>query len=239
MKISNLVYLAVSIGLLGWLAVRTEPSSRRYRCLRWAPAAVVAALVLLPDRLHYELFTQGAVDMFPVMLLIAAVTFVRQRRWLSAGLMVGLSFSAKFSPAAFLLILFVRRQISPRFLLGAALGLLPYVPFLLWDAPSLVRNVFLFHSAKASDSTSLYSVTPSELHYLFTVFQACSVAIAVALNFKRPLEIRSLVVSFTLLLIAIEVSYREMHGNHLIWFIPIAALSLTWHRHWLTRWLGT
>jgi hypothetical protein len=237
LKICNLVYLAASVGMLGWLAIRAEPSTGRTWWLRSTPAVVVSALVLLPERFHHELFNQGAVDMFPVMLLVAAMLCVRRGWWLAAGLVAGLSFSAKFSPAAFLLVLFVRRHIAPRLVLGAALGLLPFAPFLVWDAPSLVRNVFLFHSGKAFDNTSLYSVTPPELHYLFTTFQVAAVALVVAINFKRPLELRSLVGFFALLLIAIEVSYREMHGNHLVWFVPVVALSLTWYRHWLTRWL--
>jgi hypothetical protein len=237
LKACNLGYLAASVAMLAWLAVRAEPSTGRPGWLRYTPGLVVSTLVLLPERLHHELFNQGAVDMFPVMLLIAAMLCVRQGWWFAAGLVAGLSFAAKFSPAAFLLVLFIRRHIAPRFALGLALGLLPFLPFLLWDAPSLVRNVFLFHSGKAFDNTSLYSVTPPELHYLFTTFQVAAVALAVAFNFKRPLELRSLVASFTLLLIAIEVSYREMHGNHLVWLVPVVALSLTWYRHWITRWL--
>jgi hypothetical protein len=234
LKICNLVYLAVTTAVLGRLAVRLEPSPSRYRWLRCTPAVVVSSMVLLPDRVLFELFSQGAVDMFPVMLLVTVVACVQRERWLAAGFMAGLSFSAKFSPAAFLLVLFLRRQIARRFVLGFALGLFPFVPFLIWDTPSLVRNVFLFHSGKSFDNTSLYSVTPAELHYLFTAFQLAAVALVVTLNFKRPLEVRSLMVCFALLLITIEVSYREMHGNHLIWFVPVVALSLTWHRHWLT-----
>jgi hypothetical protein len=238
LKTCNLLYLAITVGLLAGLAARSEATSGRRRWLRLAPAAVVAALALWPERLYSELFNQGAVDMYPIMLLVAAVACLDKKWWLGAGLAAGLSFSAKFSPAAFLLILFVRRRIPRRFVVGVAIGLVPFLPFLLWDAPSLVRNVFIFHSKKSFDATSLYSVTPSELHYLFSAFQACAVAATVIMNFRRPIEPRSLVVFFTLLLIAIEVSYREIHGNHLIWFVPVAALSLTWYRHWLGRGVG-
>jgi hypothetical protein len=120
-----------------------------------------------------------------------------------------------------------------RLVVGLALGLLPFVPFLLWDAPALVRNVFLFHGFKSYDSTSLYSVTPVELHRLFSVFQALAVAVAVALNFRRPIEPRPLLVTFTLLLICIEISYREMHGNHLVWFMGPLAVCFAWGRHGL------
>jgi hypothetical protein len=237
LKISNLVYLVVTTVLVAWLATTEDLFRSRHRILRWTPAVVGASMVLLPERLFHEIFNQGAVDMFPVMLLVATVACVRRHRWLIAGCMLGLSFSAKFSPAVFLLVLFFRQRISRRFLVGLALGLLPFVPFLLWNAPALVRNVFLFHSKKSFDTTSLYSVTPAELHYLFSLFQLCAVTIAVAIHFKRSPEVRSLITTFAMLLIAIEVSYREIHGNHLIWFVPIAALSLSWNRHQLARWL--
>lgn len=237
LKISNLVYLVITTVLVAWLGSSEDPFRSRHRILRWTTALVAAAMLLLPERLFHEVFNQGAVDMFPVMLLVATAACVQRQKWFMAGCMLGLSFSAKFSPAVFLLVLFLRRKISLRFVVGVAIGLLPFLPFLLWDAPALVRNVFLFHSKKSFDSTSLYSVTPNELHYLFTVFQLCAVTLAVAMHFNKTPQPRSLVPAFAMLLIAIEVSYREIHGNHLVWFMPIAALTLAWHRHRLARWL--
>jgi hypothetical protein len=235
-KITNAIYLAVIVATVTYVASRV-PDDGDQRNKRGMPAAgaLAAAMVLLPERLYYEAFNQGAPDVLPSMLVLLSVAFVARRQWLGAGLCAGLSFSVKFSPATFLIVLFVRRRVPRRLVLGLCLGLLPFVPFLLWDAPALGRNVFLFHSFKSYDSTSLYSVTPSELHRLFPLFQALAVAVAVFAGFRRAIEPRLLMVTFTLLLVCIEVSYREIHGNHLVWFVGPTAICFAWGRHGLPR----
>lgn len=235
LKVTNMIFLLVTAVLVGWLVSQTDSAPKRHPWLRWSPGTLAAALMLLPERLYHELFNQGAVDIFPTMLMIGALVCVHRQAWLSVGLLLGLSFSAKLSPVAFMLVLFFRPRTSPRFVTGLALGLLPFVPFLIWDAPALLRNVFIFHSMKDFDTTSLYSITPKELHFLFSAFQLGAVALSVAVTFRRPFEVRELVVVSTLLLIAIQISYREIHGNHLIGFMPLLAMIFTWYRHWLTR----
>ena len=234
LKVMNVVY-CLATGLVvaylaGWTprasGGRPHPLAERVSAALWA-----CAMTFLPERLYHETFSQGAQDIFPIFMVLLSAAFVARKQWLLAGLMGGLSFSARFAPGVFLLVLFLRRRIPPRLIVGVALGVLPFVPFLLWNAPALIRNVFLFHSFKAYDSTSLYSVTPRELHFLFPLFQALSVAVAVALCFRRAIQARPLVTFLTLVLIAIEISYREMHGNHLIWFMPTVAVIFAWGRH--------
>jgi len=234
LKITNIVYCVATGAVVAYLAGWTpRASGARPRSLgeRVAAASLACAMTFLPERLYHETFNQGAQDIFPIFMVLLSVAFVARKQWLLAGLVAGLSFSARFAPGAFLIVLFLRRRIPPRLIIGGVLGMLPFVPFLLWDAPALIRNVFLFHGFKAYDSTSLYSVTPVELHFLFSVFQAGAVALAVALSFRRAIEARHLMAFVTLVLIAIEVSYREMHGNHLIWFMPTVAVIFAWGRH--------
>jgi len=234
LKITNIVYCVATGAVVAYLAGWTpRASGARPRSLgeRVAAASLACAMTFLPERLYHETFNQGAQDIFPIFMVLLSVAFVARKQWLLAGLVAGLSFSARFAPGAFLIVLFLRRRIPPRLIIGGVLGMLPFVPFLLWDAPALIRNVFLFHGFKAYDSTSLYSVTPVELHFLFSVFQAAAVALAVALSFRRAIEARHLMAFVTLVLIAIEVSYREMHGNHLIWFMPTVAVIFAWGRH--------
>ena len=196
-----------------------------------ATAWFCCALALLPNRLWHELFRQGSNDILPVLLILGSILAVRGESWGVAGLLAGLSLSAKLSPAAFYLVLFVRRRPEPRFLAGVAAGLLPLVPFLAWDAGALFRNFVLFHSTKSADSTSLYSLTPRELHPAFSAIQLAAIALAVSWNFRARVEYRSLVAWYLGLTLACEMSYREVHGNHLLWFMPFAALRLGWNRH--------
>ena len=189
------------------------------------------ALALLPNRLWHELFRQGSNDILPVSLILGSILAVSRRAWVAAGLLAGLSLSAKVSPAVFYLILFVRRRPNPRFLAGFAAGLLPTLPFLAWDAGALVRNVALFHSLKAPDSTSLYSITPGELRVAFTAVQLAAVALVIAKNFREEVNHRSLIFWYLVLTLVCEMSYREVHGNHLIWFMPSSPPSPGGNRH--------
>src|SRR3569623_2756937 len=203
----NIVYClataAVVADLAGWTprasGARPQPLGERV-----SAALLACAMTFLPERLYHETFNQGAQDIFPIFMVLLSAAFVARKQWLLAGLLAGLSFSARFAPGAFLLVLYLRRRIPPRLIVGGVLGLLPFVPFLLWNPAAQLRNVFLFHGFKAYDATSLYSVTPVELHFLFSVFQAAAVAQAVTLSFRRTIEARHLLAFVTLLLIAIE-----------------------------------
>jgi len=234
LKVMNIVYCLATAAVVAYLAGWTpRASGARPQPLgeRVSAALLACVMTFLPERLYHETFNQGAQDIFPIFMVLLSIAFVGRKQWLLAGLMAGLSFSARFAPGAFLIVLFLRRRIPPRLIIGGVLGVLPFAPFLLWNAGALVRNVFLFHGFKAYDSTSLYNVTPVELHFLFSLFQAAAVAVAVALSFRRAIEPRHLLPFVTLVLIAIEVSYREMHGNHLIWFMPTLGVIFAWGRH--------
>jgi hypothetical protein len=127
--------------------------------------------------------------------------------------------------------LLVRKEFRLKFFLGVGAGLLPNLFFLTWDYESFLRNVFLAHAAKSYDSTSLYSITPGPLHFVFSLIQlgAC-VGFFVRNFYKRP-EVMELITSFILLLTIIEATYRQVHGNHLIWFIPFLALIFGVNRY--------
>ena len=173
----------------------------------------------------------GVNDILPILLLLLAMVFLKRNNDFWAGLFAGLSFSAKFSPALFFIALLVRREFRGKFFLGVGAGLLPNLFFLAWDYRSFLRNVFLFNAVKLYDSTSLYSITPKPLHFIFSLIQLGACLGFFARNFfKRP-ELMELTTSFVLLLTIIEATYRQVHGNHLIWFIPLLALIFGVNRY--------
>ena len=188
-------------------------------------------LTLLPNRLWYELFYQGVIDIFPITLILLSLLCLDRRALFLAGLLAGVSFSAKFSPGVFYLALFLKRERVPRFFVGLACGLLPMAAFVAWDAGALVRNYLVFHLIKGYDSTSLYSITPRELHLLFPVAQVVGAACILAGNYGDRIEPRPLIYRLLLLILVFEATYKEVHENHLIWFIPLAALHLGVSRH--------
>lgn len=198
----------------------------------WMSSSAFAILVMLiPERGWYELLIQGSTDIFPMLLILASVYLFDKKRSLAAGICAGLSFSAKFSPALFFIVLFLRKKLDLRFFNGVIIGCVPFIVFLAWSGAAMIKNVFLFHAVKKFDSTSLYSVTPASLHFIFPLIQLSALLFFLMINFQKEIETKTLVAHFSLLLILIEVTYREVHTNHLLWFIPLLALLLTWYRH--------
>ncbi|MFI5394446.1 MAG: glycosyltransferase 87 family protein [Candidatus Binatia bacterium] len=231
-NITSLVYLLATLVTLVLLIDDVRPSGTDV-WQRLSGGFIVAGLLLLPERLWYELFRQGANDIFPIMLLLIGLLLVQKKLWFWAGVAMGFSFATKFSPAAFLLVLFLRRDIRPRFLRGCCIGLIPLAAFMLWDYKGVMNNVFMVHFEIRYDSTSLYSITPQALHYLFPAAQLAAILVLLKKNFNRALDFDLLVLHFTLLLIIIEVTYKEIHGNHQIWFFPLFAYLATRYRHQL------
>lgn len=227
LKVITLVYVAVLSGVVA-LLLREKGSSR----LAWLAGILFALLLMvIPERAWYEITVQGSTDVLPALLILLSLYSVDRKSLMAAGIFAGLSFSAKFSPALFFIALFIRRDLNFRFFGGLALGVLPMVAYLSWSAMPMIDNVFLFHAMKPFDSTSLYSITPGGMHFIFPALQVSALLFFIMLNFNKELEVRSLAVSYTLLLIVIEMMFKEVHCNHIIWFIPMLALIFSWYRH--------
>jgi hypothetical protein len=226
-KMMNAIYLPLSLACLGYLS--WQQGIGRIRNL--ATLMFVLTLTLLPRRVGHELFLIGANDILPILLLLLSMVFLKRNNDFWAGLFAGLSFSAKFSPAVFLIALLVRKDFRGKFFLGAGLGLLPNLFFLAWDYGSFVRNVFLFNGVKVCDSTSLYWITPKRLHFIFSLIQLAACVAFWARSFLRRIEITELTRSFLLLVIIIVATYRQVHSNYLLWTIPFLALIFGANRH--------
>lgn len=229
-KLSSLSYLLLT---LAGMALITRGLSTRgaSEAVQLARTLFVVTGALLCERYWYELFRQGVSDIFPVCLIVFALLALQRGAWAWAGALLGLSFAAKFSPAAFLIILLCRRATPARFYIGGLIGALPLLPFALWDPVALYENVFRLRFILGFDSTSLYSITPAALHILFPLTQLVAVAACLVYNFYRPVDLRGLLVQFTLLLIIMEVTFKEIHANHLIWFLPLIPLAFADSRH--------
>lgn len=110
-KVSNLIYFLLTLQALVLLADnKAQPFWQRV-----STALFVITIFLLPERLWYETFLQGANDIFPVMLLLYGLVMVTNEQWFLAGAFMGFSFATKFAPAAFLLVLFLRADMKISF----------------------------------------------------------------------------------------------------------------------------
>ena len=227
-KLASLGYFLVSALLLcSLLELHKIPPERRLCSI-----AFVLCLFFLPERFWYELFRQGANDIFPVALLLASLLALQRQKYFLTGLFLGLSFSAKFSPAIFLLMALVRKDLKISAAKGFCLGLIPLLIFVVWDTKGLINNAFRNRGVALSyDSTSLYSETALAFHFIFPVLLLLAVAYSVYRNFRTALDYENALVTLTLLLIIGEVTFKQMHANHLIWFYPLFALILERHRY--------
>lgn len=228
-KYLNLTYLALTIVIIAYLLYQPKYPP----LINIATILFAATVLLIPERLWYELFRQGVNDIFPVLLLLIALLLIKQKKWLAVGLLAGLSFSTKFALALPFIVLLIRKTTPPKLYTGLLLGTIPLLAFFVWNPAALINNVFLFHLAKAPDSTSLYTITPEALHYIFPVIQLVALSYFVFRNYSRAINYQRLTTSFILLLIILEVTFKEIHGNHLIFFLPFMALIFSWYRYTL------
>ncbi len=222
-KVMNLLYLALAFCLIAALLCRTEGLKSAI-----GPVAFAIMLVSLPSRVWSETFRQGATDILPAMLVLAGLVAIHDRRLFLAGVLAGFSVSCKIMPGFPFVLLLVRWPLNFRLLAGVLTGLVPIGLAALWDCAALANNSILFHGGKQPDDTSLYSVLPASVTWLFPLLQ---VALACAFwfrNWRREYEVQDLATQVFLLTVLVEVLYKEIHGNHLLWFFPLGALLFCW-----------
>lgn len=191
-------------------------------------AVFVLTAYFMADRFWIELVHEGANDVFHIMLILIALLALKKERVFLAGLFTGLSIASKFAPGAFLVPFMPVRKLE--FWLGLALGLTPYLPFLFWDPAGLWRNVFWLRVVIPHDITSLYWLLPPRMTWILGVVMLISCVAATIWAIGSELSFEATLVGFTLLLIIVDVTQKQIHGNHLIWFFPLLALLFVDYR---------
>ena len=229
-KVTSYVFFILTLGTMIML-YQAMCGHREYKHHQIASALLLVALYLMPERFWMEVFQQGANDIMAISLLLLGLLLFHHRWLFFAGFLFGFSFAAKFSPAVFLIFLFLRRDISWKFIIGGILGATPLWVFLAWNPMALIENVFILRATLGYDSTSLYSITPTEIHFLFPWIQLLAVIYFVKINFTEKFDLEKTLLHFTILLVIIEVTFKELHANHLIWFYPLFALLAVKNRH--------
>lgn len=217
-KIMSMVYAAATAFLLFLFARRRGES----RLERTSNVLFVLTAYFMAERFWIELFPEGANDVFHILLLLIGLLALKKGRIFLAGLFTGLSIASKFAPGAFLVPFMPVRKRD--FWLGFALGLTPYVPFLIWDGPGLFRNAFWLRVIIPHNWTSLYWITPEQFHWVFPTALLAACMIAVLWAVRRELTFEETLIGFALLLIIADVTQKQIHGNHLTWFYPLVAL---------------
>jgi uncharacterized membrane protein len=177
------------------------------------------------------LFGPGVTDFAAVVPLLAAFALGDRKPWL-AGLLVGLSLSAKLVPALPLAAILApaacpwRRGAGGRYWAGFAVGCLPALAYLLWSPADLISNVLLFNLSRPVDSTSWLDGHPTWWRAMATAGLAALFIVGAGIRWlvnpsRRGRALLILVVTMgTTLLGPIN------HGNYQLWWIPWLAVVL-------------
>ena len=195
---------------------------------RAARLTAIAVLLVAPEMAESS-FAMGFNDLPGTLLVLAA--FAVWGRWpLAAGLLVGLGVSCKLMPAlAAVTILFPPRRWKP-YAVGVALGGLPILAFLAWDAQAFLRNIVLFNLVRWPDPTSWRMIAPAWMG------KAASLG-AVALwlggsarlawraqGGEVPLDARLRL--FAIVTLALIMAGATAHDDYMIWWMPALAVLL-------------
>lgn len=222
-KITNVVLFALTVLLAVMLCVSKEFSLMQ----NLARAVFVFAAVIVPERIWYELFVSGAPDLLPGALVLASLVALKNDKTFLAGLLAGLSVSAKVAPAIFLIAVYMRWPLDRKMWKGVVIGLFPTILFCFAAPAEFFNNVILFHAVKGYSASSIISITPLFLHWIFPLIQFIAVVLTIKCNCSRSLTASSAMFSYLVLLAIIEMTYGEVHGNHLLWFLPVVAVALS------------
>lgn len=225
-KVSSFVYLFGIWMLTVRLAVREDDA-----LLPKVATGLFASAVLLMPRAILNDVSMGINDHFPMVLVLGSLSLLLAKKEMWAGVLAGLSLSAKFSPAAFLIVLLVRRKFPVAFFFGVALGCLPMLPFFIWNPERFFHDIVYFHFVKVGSPTSAFTIVPPELHYVIRALRWVCVAVFVARNFTKEINVTSLMYEFTLLVIIINALHIEIHSNYLVWVLPTAAVLFARYRY--------
>ena len=214
---TNVLLLLATLGLMQRLG-RDAVSAR---------AGLVACLLYLSIPLAaQQVLVKGSTDLAAVApLLLGFVLMERRPGW--AGFCVGLSISAKLFPGVIFLpcLLPASWPGRRRYVIGAALGLLPILPYALASPAALYDNIVLFNAIRAPDSTSWLASVPdagfAARSIFCTLFAGTSVYI-----WRRAPGLASRAGLGAMLVLGVILAGPAAHHNYHLWWLPFYCVSL-------------
>jgi hypothetical protein len=178
-----------------------------------------------------QLFGPGVTDYAAVVPLLAAFALGDRKPWL-AGLLVGLSLSAKLVPALPLAAILApaecpwRRGAGRRYWAGFVGGCLPALVYLLWSPADLISNVLLFNLSRPVDSTSWLDGHPTWWRTVTTVGLAGLFVVGAAIRWLADPGRRGRALLILVLTMGTTLLGPINHGNYQLWWIPWLAIVL-------------
>lgn len=205
-----------------------------------AGAIFFLAILFSSEGWWKEYFRIGANDGAVLGLMAMAILLTRWRWWRLAGILSGLAFATKFSPAAFLLLAMLRPSVPIKYWWGVAGGMVPLAAAILISPDDAWRNIFLSRLYVQATPTSLHYLLPDALHSSIQVVAVIAVVMIVWrgwLSGGRWNEVQVLVSVFILTGVGI-LAHKEIHANHLTWLLFFGAILLASGRGRVWRWMS-
>jgi hypothetical protein len=215
--------LQVTVALLIFFVVRSLAGS--------LAASLSLAFYLWLPIVPRQLFGPGVTDYAAVVPLLAAFALGDRKPWL-AGLLVGLSLSAKLVPALPLAAILApaeypwRRGAGRRYWAGFVGGCLPSLVYLLWAPADLISNVLLFNLSRPVDSTSWLDGHPTWWRTAATVGLAGLFVVGAAIRWLADPGRRGRALLIVVLTMGTTLLGPVNHGNYQLWWIPWLAIVL-------------
>lgn len=216
--LTNLVLHLATVALLFRLAAALGDAGAG-----WIAALLYLTLPLVP----FQLFAKGVTELVGVVPMLAALLLVERSAAL-AGLCLGLSISAKLLPGALLLPCCLPAEPRARLAYGAGLlaGLLPILPFVLWDPGAFFDNILLFNFLRPVDATSWLFGLPGSVATLAHVALALFFALAAVRAWRLPFDLAQRCGWAVALTLATLLAGPAIHHNYQLWWLPMAAALL-------------
>jgi hypothetical protein len=217
MRLTNLVLDMITAVFIGSLA--RSQSGR-------VCAILAASLYLMLPMVPRDLYMNAVTDLAPTLPLLAAMMLYATHPAI-AGVMVGLSVSAKILPGLVFVVVCFPPLGRWGYLGGFLLGLIPAIIFFLLNPSDFLQNIVWFVAMRPIDSTSwLYTASPYVIGAARLVFLIVMVAVSFAVIWRPPdlLERCALaVVCSNMALLAGPAT----HNNYMLWWIPFFCVLLS------------
>jgi Glycosyltransferase family 87 len=178
--------------------------------------AALGLLVLMLDPfMGWNFLAHTATDVWALLFCgLAVMAFVEDRPMLTAAALA-LAFGSKIFPSVLLFPLVLRfRSVRPVALL-AGLSAFIYLPWLVWDPPGLVYNIFLFPVLRVKDTTSWqHYASPLAANIVRVVALAGIATLWVRFLSRRENRLFWTLAMVNMLLL---LSAGSFHDNYLTW----------------------
>jgi hypothetical protein len=191
----------------------------------WLCAVLAASLYLMLPMLSDGLYQSANTDLVPIVFLLAALALYQRRPGL-AGVLVGLSVSAKFIPGLLMLICCFPESRRGHYLGGFILGLIPAIAFFMMAPSQFVSNTVLCLLASPVDPSSLLYGAPGYLSAAarFAVTLLILAASLVIIS-RRPGFLERCVLYVSCVVATLLTSH--VHNNYMLWWIPVFCILLS------------